>query len=110
MGAEGRFSQKITLAEGRNLLVVEARNRFDRSDRREVNIIYEAPPREKILVKELPEEKAAVKSEVEFVEEAPKHSPVKESLGSVLGADASAAEIGKKESEGSAAAAEGARE
>jgi transcriptional regulator with XRE-family HTH domain len=91
VGAEGRFSQKITLAEGRNLLVVEAKNRFDRTDRREINIVYEAPPAEKILVKELPSEETVSGDGVEFVEETPVDSPVKENLGSVLGANASAA-------------------
>ncbi len=93
VGAEGRFSQKITLAEGRNLLVVEARNRFDRIDRREINIIYEAPPAEKILVKEIREEETESGDSVEFVEETPTDSPAKENLGSVLGANASAAGV-----------------
>lgn len=94
VGAEGRFSQKIVLAAGRNLLVVEARNRFDRTDRQEINIIYEAPPEEKILVKELPREKTPAERAVEFVEETPTDSPAQDGLGAVLGASAAAAETG----------------
>jgi hypothetical protein len=43
VSGEGNFIQKITLSEGRNALVIEATNRFNRSDRRSLNIIYEKP-------------------------------------------------------------------
>lgn len=43
VGSDGRFSEKITLSEGKNRLVVEAKNRFNNSDRREITVIYEKP-------------------------------------------------------------------
>jgi len=102
VGAGGNFKEKVTLAEGRNTLVVEAENRFSRIERREINIIYEAPPQEKVLVKELPDKDARTADGLEFVEEIPADSPAKDALGSVLGANASAATV-----EGTAAGEDG---
>ncbi len=53
VGADGKFSQKITLGEGRNSLVIEAKNRFNKSERREINVVYEkAEGDNKIIVEE----------------------------------------------------------
>jgi cytoskeletal protein RodZ len=53
VGGDGSFSQKIALSSGRNLLLIEARNRFNKIEQREMNIIYEAPVEEKTIT-ELP--------------------------------------------------------
>lgn len=53
VGVDGKFSQKITLGEGRNSLVIEAKNRFNKSERREINVVYEkAEGDDKIIVEE----------------------------------------------------------
>lgn len=54
VNADGNFQQQITLSEGKNSLVVEARNRFNRTERREVNIVYEKPEEAKITIEESP--------------------------------------------------------
>lgn len=84
VGADGNFSQKITLAEGRNFLIVEAKNRFDRTDTREINIVYERPEEDRIAVEETGDD-SAVKpiAEGAIVEE--KETIKKEESGAVLG-------------------------
>ncbi len=37
----GHFREKITLRTGRNVLIIEALNRFNRISRKEINVIYE---------------------------------------------------------------------
>lgn len=39
----GNFIQKVSLSEGRNTLMIEALNRFNRADRRSINIVYDKP-------------------------------------------------------------------
>jgi len=113
---EGNFSQKITLAEGRNLLVVEAKNRFSKTDKREINIIYEKPSEDKTVVKES-EEGSTVQpiTKEDVVEEksgtvagaktaagpVKKESATEKNSESVLGAEASAAGIEKTDDAGS---------
>lgn len=43
VNGDGVFSQKISLSEGRNMLVIEAWNRFNKSEKKEFNIVYEKP-------------------------------------------------------------------
>lgn len=81
VNAEGNFSQKIALAEGRNLLVVEAKNRFNRTDSREINIVYEKPAEDKMVIKELEGGSAA--------EPIAKENIVEEKTGVVAGAKTS---------------------
>jgi len=54
VGGDGLFSQKITLSEGRNLLVIEARNRFNKMDQKEINIVYENPNPDAKTITEVP--------------------------------------------------------
>ncbi|MDD3007143.1 MAG: helix-turn-helix domain-containing protein [Candidatus Pacebacteria bacterium] len=41
VGADGYFRQDLVLSSGRNLLVVEAKNRFGKTETKEINAIYE---------------------------------------------------------------------
>jgi len=92
---DGNFSQKITLAPGRNVLVVEAKNRFSRTDKREINIVYEKPEGDKITVEEItPESKDTVIAKGVIVEE----EDEKES-GAVLGVNTAAAKDQEKAQE-----------
>ncbi|MDD3005966.1 MAG: helix-turn-helix domain-containing protein [Candidatus Pacebacteria bacterium] len=108
VNAEGVFSQKIVLAEGRNLLVVEAKNRFSKTDKKEINIVYEKSEEDKLVVKESEAETVAEPiKEISIVEEksgtvagaktpvepVKKEIVVKKEPDSVLGAKASAASI-----------------
>lgn len=52
----GAFRQTIALSEGRNLLVIEARNRFDRTESRQVNIVYVKPAEPAPVIREVPAE------------------------------------------------------
>ena len=88
VNAEGNFSQKIALAEGGNLLVVEAKNRFNRTDSREINIVYEKPPEDKMVIKELEGESVT--------EPIAKENIVEEKTGAVAGAKTSAEPIKKE--------------
>jgi cytoskeletal protein RodZ len=60
VSSAGDFSQQITLSEGRNLLIVEAKNRFNKTDRKELNIVYEKPAEENKTVIEEPATGAVV--------------------------------------------------
>ncbi|MFA7171190.1 MAG: helix-turn-helix domain-containing protein [Candidatus Paceibacterota bacterium] len=53
VGSDGGFMEKITLSEGRNSLIVEAKNRFNKSERREINIVYEKPDEKNVVVEEV---------------------------------------------------------
>jgi transcriptional regulator with XRE-family HTH domain len=88
VNAEGNFSQKIALAEGRNLLVVEAKNRFNKTDSREINIVYEKPVEDKIVVKESEGGAAA--------EPIAKENIVEEKTGAVAGAKTSTVPVKKE--------------
>lgn len=93
---EGNFSQKITLAPGRNVLVVEAKNRFSRSDKREINIVYEKPAEDRITVEEItPESKDTAIAKGMIVEEEKKE----EGSGAVLGVNTAAAKDQEKTEE-----------
>jgi transcriptional regulator with XRE-family HTH domain len=54
--ASGYFDQNIVLAEGRNILIIESKNRFNKLDKREINIIYEKPKEEDSVIQEVIEE------------------------------------------------------
>jgi transcriptional regulator with XRE-family HTH domain len=54
--ANGSFDQNIVLAEGRNILIIESKNRFNKTDRREINIIYEKPEEKESVIQEITEE------------------------------------------------------
>lgn len=54
VNGDGVFSQKISLSEGRNTLVIEAWNRFNKSEKKEFNIVYEKPIMENADIKETP--------------------------------------------------------
>jgi len=41
VSADGSFQQEITLSEGRNIIVIEAKNRFNKTESKEINVIYE---------------------------------------------------------------------
>lgn len=75
VGSDGIFSQKIALGEGRNSLVIEAVNRFNKAEKKEINIIYEKPKEDKSIVEVQEENQEGVKGakiEVEEVIEYPK--------------------------------------
>lgn len=108
VSAAGDFSQKITLAEGRNLLLVEAKNRFNKTDTKEINIVYEKAQEDKLVIQESTAEPVAEPTvAVEIVEEkagtvagakttvAPtkKETVSKKESDSVLGTQAYAASI-----------------
>lgn len=105
VGADGGFNQKITLAEGRNVLVVEAKNRFNKTDRREINIVYEKPQENQFAVEEIKDDSAPQAiAQGAIIEETEERS------GAVLGVNTAAAEEVDKKSDqtGSAAADESA--
>jgi cytoskeletal protein RodZ len=84
VGGEGNFSQKITLSPGRNVLVVEAKNRFNKTDTKEINIVYEKP-QDRMTVEEIkPENEAKPLAQGDIVEEKP-------DAGAVLGVSTAAA-------------------
>jgi transcriptional regulator with XRE-family HTH domain len=53
VGGDGDFSQKVTLSAGRNHLLIEARNRFNKTDQRAMDIIYDEPPESATTITEL---------------------------------------------------------
>lgn len=58
--ASGYFDQNIVLAEGRNVIIIESKNRFNKTERREFNIIYEGSKEEKGAISEIIEEEIDV--------------------------------------------------
>lgn len=123
VNGQGDFKEKITLSEGRNLLVVEAKNRFNKTDVRQINIVYTRPAEDKIVIKEseapiaekpidkssiVEEDSGAVAAERTAADaqkkasaaQTEKTNPVKEISGSVLGAQASAATMEEEEANG----------